>query len=283
MKYGFFPGCSYGSAAGYRESVDAISRVLGIRLMEIPDWNCCGATSFFSIDEFKAIALAGRVFALSKASGFTEIVTTCNACYTTLRKAWSILARYPDQLDSINNSLIHEGLKIEGSITVRHILDVLVNDVPKEIWLHNRVYDNTDLKVAGYYGCQLTRPWGDLDHPERPDILECFIERLGFVPVDHSAKTICCGASHAVPYAKDCRSLILRILNEVRIKGAQIVTTVCPMCQFNLDAGQQTSGQSPIPITFFTQLSGFALGLDPGALGFKKLLIPAEDVLKRIS
>jgi len=280
VKYGFFPGCSYSSAAGYRESIDAINRLFGIQLVEIPDWNCCGATALFSLNEFKALALTGRLFALSQASGFREIVTVCNACYTTLRKANQILSNNPEIVSKINEDLSKEGLSLEGEFSVRHYLDVLYNDVPEETWSENLTERLKDYEVACYYGCQFTRPWGDIDHMEQPTILDRFIERLGFLPVDHSARTICCGASHAISYAKECRLLISRIIREVRAKGGRVITTICPLCQFNLDSGQKGIS-NPIPVPFFTQLAGLALGINASELGLDKLLVPINRILSR--
>lgn len=276
MRYGFYSGCSYRSAAGYSESVDAVSRALGIELREIPDWNCCGATAFFSVDEFKALVLAARNFALAQAHGLEEIVTICNACYTTFRKAIKVLTGNPQKLARINKVLAREGLSIERPIAIRHFLDVLYNDVAKEVWFEKRPPNLKDSTVAGYYGCQLTRPWEDLDVPEQPAILERFLERLGFVSVEHSAKTLCCGAFHSISYADECRPLISRIVGEIQFKGADLIATVCPMCQFNLDAGQKMFGLTPVPVPFFTQLAGIALGLKAADLGLKKLLIPIK-------
>ncbi len=277
MKYGFFPGCAYHTAAGYRQSLEAVCSRLGIELNEIPDWTCCGATVFFSIDKFKALALAGRIFALARKSGFDEIVTGCNACYTTLRKAACIFSEDKETLDSINERLARQELKADGDMKIRHFLEILVDDVPEDVWQGNAF----DMRVAAYYGCQLTRPWADLDDSERPAILERFIERIGFLPVEHSAKTLCCGASHAVPYAKACLPMISRIVNGIRDKEAEIVTTICPMCQFNLDAGMKNGKALPsIPVTFFTQLAGLSLGIDPSALGLDKLLVPFKQINK---
>lgn len=283
MKYGFYPGCAYHSAAGYKESTDSVNRALGITFEEISDWNCCGATVMFGEDELNALAIAGRNFALAQAKGYDEIVTGCNACYTTLRKAVKIFGDKPDYFDQINKRLEKEGLKMEGLVKIRHSLEVLANDVPEEAWSGRQSEKLGKIKVAAYYGCQLTRPWGDLDHPERPAILEKFIKKIGFSPVEHSAPTLCCGASHAVPYKKECQPLISRIIQEVKTKGADLVITVCPLCQFNLDDGQKGARVNPIPVPYFSQLAGLALGIKPEALGLDKLLVPIRGVINQIS
>ena len=281
MRYSFFPGCSYHASAGYRESTEAVVAKLGIDLVEIEDWNCCGATVIYGESRFKATALVARIFALAQAKGFSEIVTGCNACYTTLRKAAKIISHDADCLKRINNLLQEEGLSLKKEIKIRHLADVLINDVPESLWRDNIVTDNSNINVASYYGCQMTRPWGDIDNPEKPELLETFFKRLGFGVTTHSAGTFCCGASLAVPHAEDCKPLTNRIIREIEKKGGDIITTVCPLCQFNLDNGQKYSSEPDIPVTFFTQIAGLALGISPSTLGLNKPLISTRNVLSR--
>ena len=268
MRYGFFPGCAYKTAAGYKESVDALNHALGIEFVEIGDWNCCGATAFFSLDETDALTLPARIFALAEKQGLKEIVTVCNACYTTLRKAKKILEDSPDKRKKVNARLAGEYLAIDRLPNVRHYLETLFNDLPDEKWPKER----HGMKVGAYYGCQFSRPWGDIDRPERPVMLDGFLEKLGFTAIQHSAGTLCCGASHAVAYTKECAPLISRIIREIRAKGGEAVATICPLCQFNLDSGKMKGREKPIPVLFFTQLAGLALGIAPERLGLDKLL-----------
>lgn len=274
MRYGFYPGCAYGTAAGYRESVEAVCAKLGIELAEIPDWNCCGATTAFSLNEADALFSAGRVMALALKNGHEEIVTVCNACYTTLRKAEKIFSQRPRTLEIVDTKLESEGLGVEKSVPVRHLLEVLHRRVPESAWKGDLSEIFQSVKAAAYYGCQLTRPWGDIDDPERPEILEKFIERLGFTAVSHSAGTLCCGSSHAVAYGAECAPLVRRITDEIRAKGGNVIVTICPLCQFNLDAAQMKQKARGIPTLYFTQLAGLALGFEPGKLGMDKLLVP---------
>jgi heterodisulfide reductase subunit B len=283
LTYGFFPGCAYPTAAGYRESVDAVNRHLGIELVELSDWSCCGATSVFSLNQDDALALTGRLFALAEAQGHAQILTVCNACYTTLRKARQMLVEHPPELARVNERLSREGLKLTRLPTVRHYLEILYADVPAAAWSAGRPRFVERIRVAAYYGCQLTRPWEDLDHGERPSLLDRFFSRLGLQAVDHSARTTCCGASHALPYAKDCRPMIRRIVEEARRRGAHAISTLCPLCQFNLDSLQMPADEVPIPVPYFSQLAGLALGISPQALGFDKLLISAETVIAEIA
>ena len=278
MNYAFYPGCTYESAAGYKESMNAVNQALGIRLDEIPDWNCCGATAQFGVDELEALILGARVMALSLRRGYDHVVTGCNACYTTLRKVHKKLKENPAALAAVNRRLKTAGLSFDPAVTVRHHLEILVNAVDPSVW-ESRVTENrTGIRVAAYYGCQLTRPWNDI---EPKDILERLIALAGFTPVDHSARTLCCGAALAVPYEADTRPLIKRIVTGMSMAGADLMTTVCPLCQLNMDQGQ--TGLNPpgrrLAVTYYTQLAGLGLGIAPEKLGLRKLLIPMNKEL----
>jgi len=282
LKYAFYPGCSYNSAAGYKESVDAVNKVLGIQFEEIPDWNCCGATVYPGVNEADTLRLGARVFALANRAGYKEIVTGCNACYTTLRKVTEKLSGNKEYLKDVNIGLSDEGLEYHENSRIRHFLEVFVNDVPDDLWNEKIKLGNekkklnfSSIKVAAYYGCQLTRPWNDL---EPADMLEKLIAKAGFTLVDHSAKTMCCGASLAIPYSKESRLIIKRIINGVLDRKADLVTTLCPLCQLNLAHGQ-AGLDTAVPITYFSQVAGLALGIKPEELGLDKLLIRVNKEL----
>lgn len=282
MKYGFYPGCSYKTEAVFRESVEAVNRAIGLELVTIEDWNCCGATSIFSLDQTEALLLTGRIFALANRQNLDTIVTTCNACYTSLKKGYKTLKADRALIAKINERLAPENLKITNLLPVRHLLDVLYHDIDESVWHRNRPKNINKLKVAAYYGCQLTRPWADIDDPEHPVIMERFLERLGYETVDHSAKTLCCGASHFITYEEDCLKLTERIISEMKRKGAHVASTLCPLCQLNLDAAQKNFRGVPMPIPYFTQLAGLALGIPTGELGLKKLLVSMDHEVKQI-
>jgi heterodisulfide reductase subunit B len=282
MIYGFYPGCTYETEAVYRESVEAVNQVIGLDLKTIDDWNCCGATSVFSLDQTDGLVLTGRIFALANQQGLDNIVTNCNACYTTLRKAFKLFHEDSELLAEINERLSGQGLTISSLLPVRHLLDVYYNDIDEAAWSQNRPKNLNKIKIAAYYGCQITRPWADIDNPEQPTIMERFLKRLGYETIDHSARTLCCGASHVIAYEDDCQKLNERIIKEIKRKGGQIVSTVCPLCQMNLDAAQNKLRGAPVPVPYFTQLAGLALGIDPDKLGLKKLLVSMDYELKQI-
>jgi heterodisulfide reductase subunit B2 len=275
MRYGFFPGCTYKGSAGYKESTEAVSRILETELVEIDGWNCCGATSYWSLEDLPALVLPARIMALAEKQGFKEVVNVCNACYSTLRKAQDKLAGDDRLMAQVNEALAEESLTYTGGTKVRHYMEVLVNDLePREIQKHVKV-DLKELTVAPYYGCQLNRPWGDMDDLQHPVMMDRLIETLGAgVAGNYSAKTLCCGAGHMMPYEKNCLPQVTRIISDALAKGARAISTVCPLCQFNVDASQSGIDLPRVPVLFFTQLLGLAFGLGEKDLKLKKLLVP---------
>ena len=276
MKICLYPGCSFASSAGYKESTEAVCRKLDIELAEIPDWNCCGATVLFGENKLRALVLSARHFVLAAAMGFDEIVTGCNACYATLRKSADILSEDPDLFQQTKDVLKIFDLELVAIPRIRHLFEIIDQAMPE---ITTDKYK--DVPVAAYYGCQLTRPHQDLDNGDHPSMVEKFIKKIGFAVTEHSAQTACCGASHAVIHDVECRPLVQRIVREMEGKGAKAITTVCPLCQFNLDQNQSKDAGPYLPVTYFTQLAGLALGLSPKELGMDKLLVTAAKVLTR--
>ncbi|MBC2717604.1 MAG: disulfide reductase [Desulfobacteraceae bacterium] len=275
MKYGFFPGCSYKGAAGYKESTEAVSRLLGIELVEIQDWNCCGATSYWSTQSIEAYVLPARIMALAEKQGLSEIVNVCNACYSTLRKAQEKLAQDNDLNEKVNLALAEEGLKYTGNLNIRHLMEVIVNDLNADDIKKHIKKDLSGFVVAPYYGCQLNRPWADIDDAHYPVLMDRLIEMVGAKPLkNYSAKTECCGAAHMVAHKDLCMPLNNRIVKDAVSKSAQTICTLCPLCQFNVDASQYKSGLPMVPVIFFTQMMGLAFGLSEKDLKLQKLLTP---------
>jgi heterodisulfide reductase subunit B2 len=278
-RYCYFPGCSQETAAGYAQSLDAVCQILGLELPELPGWQCCGASTFFSLDVDQAVTRVARTLALAEGQGFEQIITGCNGCYSTLCKGRKMLFTRPDVLAGAQDILQKEGLALESPVVVRHLLEVLVQDVPVDAW-RDRCRDEDSqkrwakkLKVAPYYGCLFSRLPGSSDDPQHPTMLDTFLTHLGFEIVDHGAKTACCGASHVLSHGQATRELARRIIQTMHHQGATTAATICPLCQFNLDSGQRGLNLEPLPVLFFTQLAGLALGLPTDTLGLDKLLV----------
>ncbi|MCS6965094.1 CoB--CoM heterodisulfide reductase iron-sulfur subunit B family protein [Thermoflexus sp.] len=293
MSYLYFPGCSLkGTGRAYEESLLAVFRALGIPLAELADWNCCGATAYMSIDERQAFALAARNLALAEAQGASDngaiqLIAPCSACYLVLLKAQRHLmtdTAFRQEMSGV----LPGNMGDPGQIRIRHPLDVLVHDVGlQEIARHVR-QPLRGLKVASYYGCQIVRPFALFDRPHDPSTMDDLVRTLGAEPVDWPLKTHCCGGSLTGTMPEVGLRLNYLLLREAQRRGADLIITVCPLCQFNLEAYQDFIRRrypdlAPMPVLFFTQLIGMAMGLPPRELGLQRLLIPVEGRMAALS
>ncbi|MFX1466840.1 MAG: CoB--CoM heterodisulfide reductase iron-sulfur subunit B family protein, partial [Promethearchaeota archaeon] len=198
MKYAFFPGCSvHASAREYSMSCNAVSEVLGIELVEIPDWNCCGSIdAVYTYDPDLAISLAARNLAIAEKMNM-DLVTLCSACFFTLSRANKLLQEDKKLKRKVTNVLNKLGLDYNGKVRIRQYLDVLINDVGLEKIAENVRVPLKELKIAPYYGCLIVRPpeITKFDDPEHPNSMERLIEALGATPLEYTDKVRCCGAS----------------------------------------------------------------------------------------
>jgi heterodisulfide reductase subunit B2 len=291
--YIYYPGCSMESnAKSYDESLRAVAGPLDLQLEEIDDWNCCGATEYVGISLTPAYALISRNLALAakQANGTRTIVAPCSACYLNLAKADHFMQERPSLETKVNTALAAGGLHYEpGSLTIRHLLDVIVNDVGLDAVARKVVNPLTGLRVAPYLGCMVPRPdyekrWSDYEHPNELDRL---LKVLGAEVIDFPLKTHCCGGHMTQISPETAFELIRRLVHSADQYKADLMVTLCPMCQMNLDAYQAEANSYfrtnyQMPIVFFTQLIGLAFGYDPKTLGFGRELVDTRKALSRI-
>jgi len=286
VKYAYYPGCSLeSSSVAYDVSVREVADVLDIALVELDDWNCCGATEFLAQDELTANAVIARNLALVGPE-FDQLVAPCAACYLNLKKTDHLMCTNPEMGAKINEALAAGGLNHRaGRVQVRHILDVIHADVGQTAIRDKVVRPLTGLRVAPYYGCQLVRPFDDIDNSEQPTKLDELFAWLGAEVVHYPVKTYCCGGHMTQISEPQAFELIRRILQSAADDDADMIACLCPMCQLNLDAYQGRVNRHfranfKIPIVFFTQLMGIAFGIDPRKLGFGKEIVAALPVLE---
>ena len=292
-KYLLYPGCSMEtSARAYYDSLKAICDPINLELQEIDDWNCCGATEYLGISLTPAYALISRNLALAtdQSNGKRTVVAPCSACYLNLAKADYYMREQPKLATQVNEALAAGGLSYKpGSLDIRHLLDVLIYDVGLDTIKSKVVRPLTGLRVAPYLGCMVPRPdyekrWSDHEHPIELDLL---LKALGAEVIDFPLKTHCCGGHMTQIAPETAFELIRRLISAADAHEADIMATVCPMCQMNLDAYQGEAnhyfGTSyKMPIVFFTQLMGIAFGLEPKKLGFGLELTSARKAMSRI-
>lgn len=290
MKFAYFPGCSlHSTAQEYSISCKAISKILGIELLEIPDWNCCGAIdAIYAYNPIASIALSTRNLSIAESMKL-DVVTLCSACFFTLSRANNLLHEDSGLKSKVDQMLNDSELKYAGDVKVRHYLDVLVNDAGfEEISRHVKVPLN-GLKVAPYYGCLLVRPpsIATFDDPEHPRSLEKLVETLGGQNVNFIDKTRCCGASLGFTEEKVMMEMSRNLLLEAKDAGADCMVLPCPLCHFNLDAKQEDIESAfdveiDLPILYFTQLVGIAFGLNSKELALNKNCVSPSKLLQRL-
>ncbi|MCO5185967.1 MAG: CoB--CoM heterodisulfide reductase iron-sulfur subunit B family protein [Anaerolineae bacterium] len=292
-KYLFYPGCSLQrSARPYLDSLVAIKDDLDIELLEIDDWNCCGATEYISVARLPAYALNGRNLALAanQSNGTSTVVAPCSACYLNLAKTDRYMRIDPDLNASVNDALAAGGLHYDpGTVTVRHLLDIIYHQIGIEAIKRKVVRPLTGLRVAPYYGCMIVRP--DYENrfgsPEYPDVLDQVLRALGATVVDFPVKTHCCGGHMTQISPPVAYELIRRLIYAADSYQADILATLCPMCQLNLDAYQDDMNKHfatdySVPIVYFTQLMGLAFGHEPQELGLGKEMVDPRPALAKV-
>lgn len=289
-QYLYYPGCSLtGSARAYAESLSATLAVLDVELHEIDDWNCCGATEYLTLSPLRGYALIGRNLALAERqrNGSSTLVAPCSACYANLAKTDNLVRESPVLREQLNGALAADGMQYTpGSIAVRHLLEVLIEDVGLDEIERHVVRPLHGLRVASYLGCLTSRP--DYDrrwtHREQPVALDRLMAALGAEIVDFPLRTSCCGGHMTQIGPHTGFELIRRLVDAADRRETDLMVTVCPMCQMNIDAYQgemnhyfRTSYH--VPILFFTQLVGLAFGLEPKDLGIGSEVVSASDAL----
>lgn len=295
MKYSYFPGCSLErNAAAYDVSTMAIAKPLGLEFVEVDDWNCCGATEYISLNLTAAYALVARNLAqATKNDGLKQLVAPCSACYLNLRKTDKYMGDSPKLAEKVNLALSAGGLTYKpGTLKIRHLLDVVVNDVGYEALTEKVTRPLKGLRVAPYYGCMIVRPefggnGSKFDDTEYPTTLDKLLKALGAEVVDFPLKAHCCGGHMTQISEATGFELIRQLVKGASDYEADLIVTLCPMCQLNLDGFQSAMNRHfktnyKMPVLYFTQLIGLALGLDAHKLGIGAELVDARPALTKI-
>ncbi len=275
--YLYYPGCSLkGSGAAYEKSLFAVFGALGQELREIPDWNCCGATAYLSVDQDMAVAMAARNLAIAERLGGREVVAPCSGCFLSLAKANATMAEYPEVRGRVTAALGKAGFSYDGQVAVRHPLEVLLTDVGPEALKKRVVRPLKNFRVAPYYGCAILRPYPAVQSPQAPHALEDLCRLVGATPVDYPSKARCCGGMLTAGVQSVGLRLVEILLAEAKAANADALVTTCPLCQYNLEVYQDRIRRSRgedvrLPVLYFTQMLGMALGLDDHALGLDQL------------
>jgi heterodisulfide reductase subunit B len=280
--YSFYPGCSQlSSAEEYGVSAEKVSEALGIRLETLPDWNCCGASSAHMTNHLLSISLPGRDLAKAKEKGGDLVV--CAACYHNLKKAQDEILE-DDRLARRVEAIVGADPRFKGRIV--HLLDVIAEEVGLEDLKEKVRHPLEGLRPVSYYGCLMVRPRGMIsnDDPDNPRLMDDLMTALGAEVKNWSYKTDCCGGSLSLTRTDVVVTLVNRLFEAAEEADANCIVVACPMCLANLEMRQKEGKLSfglehDLPVFFFTELLGLALGLPGAGEWFAKHLVDPRPLL----
>ncbi len=271
-EYSFYPGCSSqkgASSSNYMVSVDSMCEELDIKLNHIPDWNCCAASiGYAGGGELPRIALSARNIALSEEHNKDQdIVATCAACWLSTREASERLKEDDDLLAECNTALSEAGVKLKNETPIRHMVEVLLEDVGYDAVAEKVKKPLEGIKIAGYVGCQTNRPFGIAGESfENPMYLDKLVDTLGADSIPtYEKKVQCCGGALAFSEPEKSQEMIKGILESAYDNGADMIVTPCPVCQMNTEVYQDEINAKygtkfDIPVVYYSQLMSVAFG-----------------------
>jgi heterodisulfide reductase subunit B len=286
MTLAYYPGCTLKTRArNLEEPAVASMEALGLKLDEVPRWNCCGAVYSLADDDLMHQVAPVRNLIRVKKQRKTELVTLCAFCLNTLKRANLLMKQDVAKRDTLND-FIDEGIAYSGEVKVLHLLEVLRDQIGWEALSQKVKLPLHGLKAAPYYGCTLLRPREvAIDNVEDPAILREFLHALGASPVDFPESTTCCGSYQVVSSPNDISEYARPILSSALSHGAEALVLTCPLCDYNLGRAQKEllkkgSGFKEMPLIYFTQLLALALGLGPRVCHFELNHGSPESLLK---
>ena len=271
-EYAFYPGCTShyrGSASNYLVSVESMCRTLDVKLTQIPDWNCCGASvSYAGSGELARHVINARNFALAEQNlPGQDIVATCAACWLNARETKEKLDASAQLVADTNEALKEAGLQYQGKAGVRHMVEVLIEDLGYDELAKHVVKPLEGVKFAGYVGCQTNRPFGIAGESfENPVYLDKLVETMGGEAVkEYDQKVTCCGGALAVSEPEKSQQQIKDIVESAYDHKADMIVTPCPLCQANVeiyqaDINKKHGTKFNIPVTYYSQLMTVAYG-----------------------
>ncbi|HEX7499275.1 MAG TPA: CoB--CoM heterodisulfide reductase iron-sulfur subunit B family protein [Polyangia bacterium] len=278
VRVGYYPGCSLqGSSRDFAESLHAVAKALSIDLVEIPEWNCCGASSGHMLDHLLSVALPVNVLLKAKKAGLPQVMAPCAACYNRLATASHEIATSPATKAQVESVLQTSIDKLPRVLNVIELLAQVGERIAPKV---TKKFEQT---VACYYGCLLVRPAKvtGFDRTEDPVEMDKLVAAVGGKTIDWNFKTECCGASFSISRSSVVGRLGARIMQDAVKRQAEAIVVACPMCHSNLDLrrgeiNQQLEHKTDIPVLFITQVIGLALGLPKKKLGLGRHFVPVK-------
>lgn len=287
MKLPYYPGCTlYTKARNLDECARKAAARVGFDLEEMPAWTCCGAIFNTNVDDLAALVGPARNLARASQRG-SRLVTLCAACYNVLKRTARLISE-PENAQTRQRLVDFLDEPVNGPVSVVHYLDILKTDIGWNRLRERVTKPLAGLRVASYYGCLMVRPAEvlDFDDPENPVVMDELVSALGGEPVDFDFKTECCGGYLVVSQRQVAVDCSRRVFENILGIGADVVVTTCPLCQYNLDVLQpqmakENPGFKSIPVFYFTQLLGLAVGLSEDELALNYNTTDARPLLRK--
>lgn len=278
MRFSYFPGCTdHSTSYEYGRSTEAVLERLGVELVEIEDWNCCGAAATHSLHHLLSLCLPARNISKAQMAGAGPLVIPCAGCFNMLKRT-----EYALKNDEAKRKEIEEIVQFhyDPSQEILALIDVIVNRVGLDKIRERVKKPLRGLKPACYYGCALVRhpKVTGLDDPENPQYMDRLMKTIGAEPVEWSYKIDCCGADLALTYGKVVQKMVGKIVAMAVEAGANCLVTSCGLCQANLEMRQEVG----LPIFYFTELMGVAFDIEKTEGWWKKHMISPKPLLESV-
>ncbi len=281
MELSYFPGCTaHSTGLEYTMSLHAVFETLGIKLLEMEDWNCCGAAAAHSLNRLLGLALPARNIAKAQERDL-PLVVPCAGCFGNLKTAQDALSNDPDKRQELEEIV---GFKYNGKLEIKALIDVVMNQIGLDTVKSHVKKPLSELKVACYYGCALVRnpKIKEMGDPENPTFLDDLVSSLGGQPMEWSWKVDCCGADLALTHGETAVNLVDKIIGMAKEAGANCVMCHCGLCQINLEMRQSGNGDK-LPVFYFTELMGLAMDLEGRNKWWKKHMVNPRPLLKSLN
>lgn len=285
MKYALFPGCTIARARHYEMAVAKVSERLGIELVYLDGFACCGYP-VKSIDWLSAMCLSARNLSVAESAGL-DVAAVCSACTATLTECSKELEHNQELRDQVNEKLAVVNAKYDGNVTVKHFARILYEDVGPDRLRSEVKRKLTDLRVASHYGCHYLKPseiYEGFDDHEFPRTLDELVAVTGATPVNYQNKMRCCGGSVLAVDEELCLSIANEKLDDIKTAGADCITLVCPFCSIMYDDNQRKiestfNSSYNMPVLFYPQLLGLAMGIDPREIGLNMNRVKPTELI----
>lgn len=283
-KYTLYPGCVMQTEQyGYELSIREVFPVLGVELVDVENFSCCGEP-VKNINQLITLYLSARNLAIAEQQGF-DLFVPCSVCHFALSECKNILDNDGGMRSRVNEMLASEDLEYKGKVDVVHTVDLLYDHVGVEEIKKHVKKPLKGLKIASHYGCHLVRP-SEIGRPvdsENPMKIEAVLEALGAETMDYAEKLDCCGGLLLVNLPESALTKTGQKLQAVEEHGFDGLVTVCPWCQRMFDSRQKKAGETvaaklEVPVFYLTQLLGLAFGLDERKLGLDLNLSPVDKL-----